>query len=66
MAKTTKTPEQLEWEANSERRDQMIYRRLNERWRESERREAKAAQMQGASAWRRRLFPWRLRVERLS
>lgn len=66
MTKSTKTPEQLEWEANRERRDQLIYRRLNERWREWELREAKAEQARQPPRMRRRLFPWRIRIERLS
>ena len=61
MAKRTMTPEELEWEANRDARTQWVLRRLNQTWREIEQQEAPTH-----SALRRRLFPWRIRVERLS
>jgi hypothetical protein len=62
MAKRTKTPEELEWEATREERERWMYRLLNERWREM------AAREEGArtSTLRRRFFPWRIRLERLN
>ena len=61
MTKRTKTPEELEWDANREARDQWTLRVLNSRWREVERREL----ANKPSATRRRFFPWRIRIERL-
>jgi hypothetical protein len=65
MAKTTKTAEQLEREATRTRRDELISRRLDERWRHWEALEAEAAETP-LEARRRRLFPWRVRIERLT
>jgi hypothetical protein len=64
MVKTTKGPEQLEWESDRARRNEMMYRRLNERWEVWEELEA---QQEGSKQppSRRRLFPWRFRLERL-
>lgn len=60
MAKRTRSPEQLEWEAMREERDRLLYRRLNEMVRR-----ARDAEERPVRAWRRRLFPWRIRLERL-
>ena len=62
MAKRTKSPEELEWEALREERDRLLYRRLNEIVRRSRAAEERRVRV---PAWRRRLFPWRIRVERL-
>jgi hypothetical protein len=61
MTKRTMTPEELEWDASREARRQWTLRLLNSRWREIEQQEAG----QEPSATRRRLFPWRIRIERL-
>jgi len=61
MAKKTKTPEQLEWEAGREWREQFILRRMVALQRELQERETRPA----PSTLRRRLFPWRIRLERL-
>jgi hypothetical protein len=60
MAKRTKSPEEIEWEATREERDRLLYGRLNEIVRRAREREDRQA-----PAWRRRLFPWRIRLERL-
>jgi hypothetical protein len=39
MAKRTKTPEEIEWEAGREWREQFVYRRLNQTQREMMERE---------------------------
>ena len=62
MTKRTMTPDEREWEANREERYQWTLRLLNARWREIEQRE----QSHGTPSLRRRLFPWRIRIERLS
>ncbi|HET7043721.1 MAG TPA: hypothetical protein VFI37_02625 [Gaiellaceae bacterium] len=59
MAKRTKSPEELEWEAARDERDRLLYGRLNEIVRRAREREERPK-----SAWRR-LFPWRIRLERL-
>jgi hypothetical protein len=61
MTKRTKTPEELEWEANREARRQWTMHLVNSRWREVEQQEAR----QAPSAARRRFFPWRIRIERI-
>jgi hypothetical protein len=65
MTKKTKSPDQLEWEANREEREQWLYRQLNEVWRESKAHEAEKPDPTPLRGWRR-LFPWRIRIERLS
>lgn len=60
MTKRTMTPDELEWEANRRARHQWTLRRLNERWREIE-----GESTPEPSTARRRLFPWRIRIERL-
>jgi hypothetical protein len=62
MTKRTITPEEREWEANRAARHEWTLRLLNSRWRKLQDREAARA----PSAFRRRLFPWRIRIERLS
>jgi hypothetical protein len=64
MAKRTKTPEQIEWEAGREWRDRFVLGRMNELQREMMDRDEQGRQ-EPVSAVRRRLFPWRIRVERL-
>jgi hypothetical protein len=61
MTKRTMTPEEREWEANREERYQWTLRVLNERWREMQHERARPA----GSGLRRRLFPWRIRIQRL-
>lgn len=64
MAKRTKripSPEEVEWEAGREWRERFVLRRLNALQHEMEERE----QTEPATTFRRRLFPWRLRLERL-
>ncbi len=61
MTKRTMTAEEREWAANREERYQQTLRLLNSRWREAQARE----QQPEPSALRRRLFPWRIRIERL-
>jgi len=61
MTKRTMTAEEREWEANREERYQWTLRALNARWREMQQRESRTP-----SSLRRRLFPWRIRIERLS
>jgi hypothetical protein len=61
MTKRTMTAEEREWEANREERHQWTLRLLNSQWRELKERESSRE----PSAVRRRLFPWRIRIERL-
>ena len=61
MTKRTMTPEEREWEENREARRQWTLRQLNGLWRETQAGAAKPT----PSALRRRLFPWRIRIERL-
>jgi hypothetical protein len=61
MTKNTMTPEEHEWEANRDARRQWTLRQLNGLWRETQAREAERT----SSRLRRRLFPWRIRIERL-
>jgi hypothetical protein len=61
MTKKTMTAEEREWEANRQARHQWTLRLMNSRWREIENSESQAE----PSAVRRRLFPWRIRIERL-
>ena len=56
------TAEEREWEANREARYQWTLRRLNETWRRAQAQEAP----HNVSPFRRRFFPWRIRIERLS
>lgn len=60
MTKKTMTAEEREWEASREARHQWTLRLLNSQWREVQER-----QSQPESTVRRRLFPWRIRIERL-
>jgi len=62
MAKRKMTPEELEWESTREERERWMYRHMNKRWRETVAREER----EKTSPSRRRLFPWRIRVERLN
>jgi hypothetical protein len=55
------TAEEREWEANREERHQWTLRSLNTQWRELKERESQGQ----PSAVRRRLFPLRIRIERL-
>jgi hypothetical protein len=55
------TAEEREWEANREARHQWTLRVLNGRWRALQEEESRGT----SSAIRRRLFPWRIRIERL-
>jgi hypothetical protein len=59
MTKETMTPEEREWRANREARHQWTLQLLNRRWRELQEAEAEP------STFRRRLFPWRIRIERI-
>ncbi len=61
MKKKTMTAEQREWEANREARREWTLAVMNRRWREIEAQELRPA----PSTVRRRLFPWRIRIERL-
>jgi hypothetical protein len=61
MTKRTMTAEEREWEANREERHEWTLRLLNSQWREVKERESQRE----PSAVRRRLFPWRIRIERL-
>jgi hypothetical protein len=62
MAKRTRTksPEELEWEATRDERDRLLYGRLNELVRRARERDERPV-----PRWRRRLFPWRIRFERI-
>ena len=61
MKKKTMTAEEREWDANREARREWTLGVMNRRWREIE-----AQKLQQApSTVRRRLFPWRIRIERL-
>jgi hypothetical protein len=62
MTKRTMTPEEHEWAATQEARWQWILRRLNAEWRET----GSGDVPRRSSPLRRRLFPWRIHVERLS
>jgi hypothetical protein len=62
MTKRTMTAEEREWDESREARQQWIFRRMNRTWREVQAQDAARPH----SAVRRRLFPWRIRVERLS
>ena len=53
--------EEREWAANRDERRQWTLRLLNSRWREVQAQEEQSR----PSAVRRRLFPWRIRIERL-
>ncbi|MDX6474847.1 MAG: hypothetical protein QOH95_358 [Gaiellaceae bacterium] len=61
MTKRTTTAEEREWDANREERREWMLQLLNSRWRELQAGESRRA----PSAIRRRLFPWRIRIERL-
>jgi hypothetical protein len=61
MTKRTMTAEEREWEANRDARQQWILRQLNGLWRQTQAQDAQRT----PSPLRRRLFPWRIRIERL-
>ena len=61
MKKKTMTAEEREWDANREARREWTLGVMNRRWREIEAQESR----QAPSTVRRRLFPWRIRIERL-
>jgi hypothetical protein len=61
MTKRTMTAEEREWAENREARHQWTLRALNSRWREI----AESESQEKPSAVRHRLFPWRIRIERL-
>ena len=62
MAKRAMTAEEREWDESREARQQWIFRRMNRTWREVQAQEAPTHH----SAIRRLLFPWRIRVERVT
>jgi hypothetical protein len=62
MTKTTRTADEREWDANREARRQWALEQTNRTWREVESGDG----TRPVSAIRRRLFPWRIRMERLS
>jgi hypothetical protein len=65
MTKRTRTAEEIEWEAGREWRERFIYGRLNATQREMVQREQQEQRRARVSRLRRRLFPWRIRFERL-
>jgi hypothetical protein len=62
MAKRTMTAEEREWEATRAARRDWLFRQMNKSWRDVQATEASESHRR----IRRRFFPWRIRVERLT
>ena len=62
MTKRTMTADEREWEEGREARWQWTVRQLNKTWRDVQAQEATKER----STMRRRLFPWRIHIERLN
>jgi len=62
MTKRTMTADEREWEEGREARWQWTVRQLNKTWRDVQAQEAAGE----PSTMRRRLFPWRIHIERLN
>jgi hypothetical protein len=61
-----KSPEEPEWEANRDRWDRLAFGHLNKRMREWEAREAAERERAEKRPFLRRIFPWRIRIERVA